>query len=252
VARGRLAGDRLEDVQVIFRLEPKSGGGRHFGSRLVFDRQGLLYVTLGDRGEQDRAQKLGDLAGKVVRIKDDGAVPADNPFVNRAGARPEIYSLGNRNVQGAALHPATGELWTHEHGPQGGDEVNVIRAGRNYGWPVITYGAEYVTGFKIGEGTRKEGMEQPLHQWTPSIAPSGMAFYTGDRFPQWKGDAFVGALRFQMLVRLRFDGEKVVTEERMLEGSVGRIRDVRQGPDGFIYLLTDSSNGLLVRLEPAS
>jgi glucose/arabinose dehydrogenase len=252
VARGRLAGDRLEDVRVIFRLEPKSGGGRHFGSRLVFDRQGLLYVTLGDRGEQDRAQKLGDLAGKVVRIKDDGAVPADNPFVNRAGARPEIYSLGNRNVQGAALHPATGELWTHEHGPQGGDEVNVIRAGRNYGWPVITYGAEYVTGFKIGEGTRKEGMEQPLHQWTPSIAPSGMAFYTGDRFPQWKGDAFVGALRFQMLVRLRFDGEKVVTEERMLEGSVGRIRDVRQGPDGFIYLLTDSSNGLLVRLEPAS
>ncbi|MFZ5556691.1 MAG: PQQ-dependent sugar dehydrogenase [Pseudomonadota bacterium] len=251
VARGRLAGHRLENVQVIFRLEPKSGGGRHFGSRLVFDRNGLLYVTLGDRGEQDRAQKLDDLAGKIVRIQDDGAIPADNPFADRKGARPEIYSLGNRNVQGAALHPKTGELWAQEHGPRGGDEVNVIRAGRNYGWPVITYGVEYVTGFKIGEGTRKEGMEQPLHQWTPSIAPSGMAFYTGDKFPKWRGDVFVGALKYQMLVRLRFDGEKLVEEERLLEGKLGRIRDVRQGPDGHLYLLTDSPDGQLVRLEPA-
>ncbi len=251
VARGKLEGHRLENVQVIFRLEPKSGGGRHFGSRLVFDRQGLLYVTLGDRGDQDRAQKLDDLAGKIVRIRDDGSIPPGNPFVDRMGARPEIYSLGNRNVQGAALHPKTGELWVNEHGPQGGDEVNVIRAGSNYGWPVITYGVEYVIGTRIGEGTAKPGMEQPLHQWTPSIAPSGMAFYGGDKFPKWQGDAFVGALKFQMLVRLRFDGEKLVQEERMLEGKLGRIRAVAQGPDGYLYLLTDSSDGQLVRLEPA-
>jgi glucose/arabinose dehydrogenase len=251
VARGKLSGHRLENVEVIFRLEPKSGAGRHFGSRLVFDRSGLLYVTLGDRGEQERAQKLDDLAGKIVRIRDDGSIPADNPFVNRPGARPEIYSLGNRNVQGAALHPVTGELWANEHGPQGGDEVNVIRAGRNYGWPVITYGVEYGIGTKIGEGTAKPGMEQPLHQWTPSIAPSGMAFYTGDRFPEWQGDVFVGALKYQMLVRLRFDGERFIEEERLLEGRLGRIRAVQQGPDGKLYLLTDSSDGLLVRLDPA-
>ncbi|HSO08153.1 MAG TPA: PQQ-dependent sugar dehydrogenase [Pelomicrobium sp.] len=251
VARGRLDGHRLENVEVIFKLQPKSGGGRHFGSRLVFDRQGLLYVTLGDRGEQDRAQQLDDLAGKIVRIRDDGSIPPGNPFVGRQGARPEIYSLGNRNVQGAALHPKTGELWVNEHGPQGGDEVNVIRAGNNYGWPVITYGVEYVIGTKIGEGTAKPGMEQPLHQWTPSIAPSGMAFYTGDKFPKWQGDAFVGALKFRMLVRLRFDGEMLVQQERMLEGQLGRIRAVAQGRDGYLYLLTDASDGQLIRLEPA-
>jgi len=237
---------------VLFRQEPKSGGGRHFGSRLVFDRQGYLYITLGDRGEMERAQNLNDLAGKIVRLHDDGRIPADNPFVDRAGARPEIYSLGNRNVQGAALHPVTGELWTHEHGPQGGDEVNVIRAGRNYGWPVITYGVEYVIGTKIGEGAHKPGMEQPLHVWTPSIAPSGMAFYQGDRFPRWRGDLFVGALRDQMVTRLRLDGEKVVGEERLLEGKLGRIRDVRAGPDGYLYLLTDARNGVIARLEPVA
>ena len=250
VARGRLVDHRLENVEVLFRQQPKSSGGRHFGSRLVFDRQGYLYITLGDRGEQERAQKMDDLAGKIVRLHDDGRIPADNPFVDRPGARPEIYSLGNRNVQGAALHPLTGELWAQEHGPQGGDEVNVIRAGRNYGWPVITYGVEYVVGTKIGEGTHKPGMEQPLHVWAPSIAPSGMAFYQGDRFPRWRGDLFVGALMDQMLVRLRFDGEKRVEEERLLKGVLGRIRDVRAGPDGYLYLLTDSPDGVIARLEP--
>jgi len=251
VLRGRLVSDRLDAVEVIYRQTPKSRTGRHFGSRLVFDRAGFLYVTQGDRGEQERAQNLGDLAAKVVRLHDDGRAPGDNPFVGKPGARPEIFTLGNRNVQGAALHPVTGELWSHEHGPQGGDEVNILRKGVNYGWPVITYGVNYGIGTQIGEGTSKPGMAQPLHYWVPSIAPSGMAFYTGDKFPAWRGDLFVGALRDQMLVRLRLDGEKVVKEERMLQGTVGRIRDVRQGLDGYLYLLTDSSNGALIRLEPA-
>jgi glucose/arabinose dehydrogenase len=233
-------------------MQSKSSGGRHFGSRLVFDRAGYLFITLGDRGDQDRAQRLNDHAGSVIRLHDDGRVPADNPFAGRAGALPQKYTLGNRNMQGAALHPETGVLWTHEHGPQGGDEVNVIRPGRNYGWPVITYGVNYGVGTKIGEGTHKAGMEQPLHKWVPSIAPSGMAFYTGDKFPRWRGDLFVGSLKFQLLVRLKLDGETVVQEERVLEGELGRIRDVRVGPDGYIYLLTDSSDGALVRLEPAS
>jgi glucose/arabinose dehydrogenase len=252
VLRGKLSGHRLEDTQVLFRMQPKSSGGRHFGSRLVFDRAGYLFITLGDRGDQDRAQRLNDHAGSVIRLHDDGRVPADNPFAGRAGALPQKYTLGNRNMQGAALHPETAVLWTHEHGPQGGDEVNVIRPGRNYGWPVITYGVNYGVGTKIGEGTHKAGMEQPLHKWVPSIAPSGMAFYTGDKFPRWRGDLFVGSLKFQLLVRLKLDGETVVQEERVLEGELGRIRDVRVGPDGYIYLLTDSSDGALVRLEPAS
>jgi glucose/arabinose dehydrogenase len=251
VARGRLAGGRLEDVRVIFSQSPKSGGGRHFGSRLVFDREGYLYITQGDRGEMERAQKPDDHAGSVIRLHDDGRVPADNPFRGRPGWKPEKYTLGNRNMQGAALDPRTGRLWTHEHGPQGGDEINVIRAGANYGWPVITYGVNYGFGTKIGEGTHKPGMEQPLYYWVPSIAPSGMAFYTGDRFPRWRGDLFVGALRDQMLVRLKLDGEKVVSEERMLKNALGRIRDVRDGPDGFLYLLTDEGRGVLARLEPA-
>jgi glucose/arabinose dehydrogenase len=255
VARAKFAESdgppRLEDVRVIFRQEPRSSGGRHFGSRLVFDRQGLLYVTLGERGDQDRAQKLDDLAGKIVRITDDGRVPDDNPFKGNQNARPEIFSLGNRNVQGAALHPKTGVLWAHEHGPQGGDEVNVIRAGTNYGWPVITYGVNYGIGTRIGEGTEKPGMAQPVWKWVPSIAPSGMAFYTGDAFPQWQGNLFVGALKDSMLVRLELDGEKVVGEERMLRDKVGRVRDVRAGPDGFLYLLTDAPDGALLRIEPA-
>lgn len=251
VARGRLAGHQLENVQVIFRQSPKGSRGQHFGSRLVFDRQGFLYITLGDRGEMARAQRLDDHAGSVIRLHDDGSVPKDNPFVGRPGWKPEKFTLGHRNQQGAALHPATGALWTHEHGPQGGDEVNVIRAGANYGWPVITYGVNYGIGTKIGEGTAKPGMEQPLHKWVPSIAPSGMAFYTGDRFPKWRGDLFVGALRAELLVRLKLDGEKVVREERLLQGVLARIRDVRAGPDGLIYLLTDESRAVLARLEPA-
>jgi glucose/arabinose dehydrogenase len=250
VARGKLSGIRLEDLQVIFRQQPKSGGGRHFGSRLVFDREGFLYITLGDRGDQGRAQKPDDHAGSVIRLHDDGRVPQDNPFVGKPGWKPEKYTLGNRNVQGAALHPQTGKLWTHEHGPQGGDEINVVRAGANYGWPVITYGVNYGIGTRIGEGTHKAGMEQPLHYWVPSIAPSGMAFYTGDKFPRWRGDLFVGALRDELLVRLKLDGEKIVQEERLLKGALGRIRDVRSGPDGFLYILTDESRGVLARLEP--
>jgi glucose/arabinose dehydrogenase len=250
LARGRLAGQRLEDVQVLFRQSPKGSRGQHFGGRIVLDRAGYVYLTLGDRGEMPRAQKPDDHAGSVIRLHDDGRVPKDNPFVGRAGWKPEKFTLGNRNMQGAALHPGSGLLWTHEHGPQGGDEVNVIRAGANYGWPVITYGVNYGIGTKIGEGTAKQGMAQPLYYWVPSIAPSGMAFYAGDKFPRWKGNLFVGALRDQMLVRLRLDGEKVVSEERLLKGVLGRIRDVRAAPDGFIYLLTDEAHGVLARLEP--
>jgi glucose/arabinose dehydrogenase len=250
VARGRFNGRDLEDVEVLFRLQPKSGGGRHFGSRLVFAGDGNLFVTLGDRGDRPRAQRLDDHAGTVVRLRDDGSVPPDNPFVDRTDAAPEIFSYGNRNVQGAALHPVTGELWAHEHGPQGGDEVNVIRAGVNYGWPVITYGVNYGIGTRIGEGTAMPGMAQPLYYWSPSIAPSGMAFYTGDRIPGWTGDLLVGSLKFATLVRLQLDGEKVTHEERMLSGRIGRIRDVRQGPDGAVYLLTDADDGGLYRLSP--
>lgn len=198
-----------------------------------------------------RAQDLGDLAGKLVRIDDDGTIPPDNPFVGVSGARAEIWSYGHRNIQGAALHPLSGQIWIHEHGPQGGDELNIPLPGRNYGWPVITYGVEYVSGLPIGEGTRKPGMQQPIHYWVPSIAPSGMTFYTGDRFPAWRGDLFIGSLKFRLLVRLRLDGERVLHEERMLADELGRIRDVRQGPDGLIYLLTDADDGKLVRLLPA-
>ncbi len=240
----------MTDVQVLFSMEPKTRGGQHFGGRIVFDRKGYVYLTLGDRGEKERAQRLDDHAGSVIRLHDDGRVPADNPYVKNRNAKPEKFTIGNRNMQGAALHPTTGELWTQEHGPQGGDEVNVMRSGRNYGWPVITYGVNYGFGTKIGEGTAKPGMEQPLHHWVPSIAPSGMAFYTGDRFPRWKGNILIGALRDEMLVRLELDGEKIVREERMIKGMIGRIRDVRAGPDGFVYLLTDERDGVIVRLEP--
>lgn len=251
LARGRLVdSDRLESVEVLYRAEPKSGGGRHFGSRLAFAPDGTLFMSLGERGDDDRAQDLSDPAGSIIRLRDDGSIPPDNPFVGQAGVRPEIFSYGNRNPQGLAVHPSTGELWAHEHGPRGGDEVNIIRAGANYGWPVITHGVAY-SGFKIGEGTRKAGMEQPVHFWDPSIAPSGMAFYTGDAFPQWQGDLLVGALKFQLLVRLELDGERVVDEERLLEQDLGRIRDVRQGPDGNIYLLAGEGGGVLVRLSPS-
>ena len=252
VASGVLDGHSLRDVQVIFRLLPKTAKTYHFGSRLVFDRQGHLFITLGDRGGRMRAQDLGDYAGSLIRVNEDGSVPRDNPFVGREGAHPEIYSYGHRNMQGAALNPWTGRTWTHEHGPQGGDELNIPEAGKNYGWAVITYGAEYGSGAPIGEGTHKPGMQQPIYYWVPSIAPSGMAFYTGDRFPNWRGDLFVGSLKFRLLVRLHLDGDRVVREERMLEDELGRIRDVRQGPDGLLYLLTDADDGMLVRLAPAA
>jgi glucose/arabinose dehydrogenase len=250
LARAKLVQNRLEDLRVIFRQEPKTATSVHFGGRIVFDRAGYLYLTLGERGEKDRAQRPDNHHGSVIRLYDDGRVPADNPFVGKTGWKPEKLDLGHRNQQGAALHPQTGVLWTHEHGPQGGDEVNIIRAGVNYGWPVITYGVNYGSGTKIGEGTHKEGMAQPLYYWVPSIAPSGMAFYTGDKFPKWQGDLFVGSLKFELLVRLKLYGDKVVKEERLIKGAIGRIRDVRMGPDGFLYLLTDESKGVLARLEP--
>jgi aldose sugar dehydrogenase len=250
--RARLDGHRLVDQQVLFRLEPKSRTGQHFGGRIVFDRKGHVFLTLGDRGERNRAQQLDDHAGSVIRLNEDGSVPGDNPFVKRPGARPEIYALGIRNVQAAALHPETGELWVADHGPQGGDEVNIIRTGRNYGWPLVTRGREYGTGRPIGMAQR-EGFEPALHYWVPtSIAPSGFAFYEGERFPAWRGHALIGALRGETLVRLDVDGKKVLREERMMTGIVGRIRDVRMGPDGYVYLLTDQRRGVLARLEPAS
>jgi glucose/arabinose dehydrogenase len=252
LARGKLQGSRMTEVQVLFSMKPKTRSSQHFGGRIVFDKAGMLYLTLGDRGDKERAQKLDDHAGSVIRLHDDGRVPIDNPFTKRVEALPEKWTLGNRNMQGASLHPKTGELWTHEHGPQGGDEVNVMRSGLNYGWPVITYGVNYGFGTRIGEGQTKPGMVQPLHLWVPSIAPSGMAFVSGSKFPQWTGDLLVGALRDQMLVRLELDGEKVVREERLLRGIVGRIRDVRMGPDGLVYLLTDDSEGALLRLEPVN
>lgn len=250
VARARLVGMQLQDLQVIFRLSRKSSGGRHFGSRLLFDRAGYLYITVGERGERQRAQDLNDHAGSVIRLHDDGRIPKDNPFVDRFDAKDEIFSYGHRNPQGIALHPQSGEIWLHEHGPRGGDELNIIQAGRNYGWPVITYGAEYGTRFSIGEGTHKVGMEQPLHFWVPSIAPSGMAFYSGDKFPQWRNSLFIGSLKFKLLVRLELRAGQVIKEQRLLKGELGRIRDVRNGPDGYLYLLVDADDGKLVRLEP--
>ncbi|MDJ1159253.1 PQQ-dependent sugar dehydrogenase [Chelatococcus sp. SYSU_G07232] len=253
VARGHLnsAATGLEGTTVIFRQEPGHTGGNHFGSRLAFTPDGTLFVTLGDRFTlRDKAQDLTTHLGKIVRVRPDGSVPPDNPFVGREGARPEIWSYGHRNVQGAALHPSSGELWAIEHGPRGGDEVNIARRSLNYGWPVITYGIDY-SGAKIGIGTAKEGMEQPIFYWDPSIAPSGAAFYTADRFPGWRGSLFTGALAGQMLVRLELAGNRVTHEERMLEELGERIRDVRQGPDGLLYLLTDADDGRILRLRPA-
>jgi glucose/arabinose dehydrogenase len=254
LVRGRFENDRLTQVQTLF--EAQHTGRNHFSGKIAFDRNGYLFLTVGDRQvapegnlEAHPAQDLTNHHGKIVRLHDDGRVPADNPFVSRAGAKPEIWSYGHRNVQGLAIHPDTGELWADEHGPQGGDELNRIEAGKNYGWPVIGFGVNYTTGLAIHRGTHREGMEQPLKVWVPSIAPSGMAFLTSDRYPGWQGSLFIGALREQVLVRLTIDGRKVVGEERLLVDLRERIRDVRQGPDGWLYVLTDSSNGRIVRLE---
>ena len=250
VARAHLIDDELVDLERIMDVRPKSIGGRHYGSRLLFGRDGYLYVTAGERASRDRAQNLGDLAGSIMRITDDGGVPPDNPFVGRADARPEIYTYGNRNPQGLAMHPETGQIWEAEHGPKGGDEINILVAGTNYGWPVITYGGSY-SGAEIGEGTAKAGMAQPARHWgVPPISPSGMAFYTGGDFPSWRDNMFLGALSGRVLIRLVLDGTEIVHEERLLEDFGERIRDVRQGPDGSLYLLTDSPKGRLLRLDP--
>lgn len=252
LARARLSQDRsrLEEVQVLFSQKPKVQSQMHFGCRIVEARDGHLFLVLGDRySRMQDAQKLDNHNGKVVRVRKDGSPGEGNPFAGRSGALPEIWSLGHRNAQGATLGP-DGRVWMHEHGPQGGDEINVPEAGRNYGWPVITYGENYGGG-AIGEGiTERQGLEQPLHHWTPSIAPSGMAFLTSDRYgPQWKGNLFVGSLKFGYLGRLELAGGKVQREHRLLQG-VGRVRDVRQGPDGLLYLVTDSPEGRLVRVAP--
>lgn len=247
VARGRLAAAALEDVQVIWRQQPKVDGGNHFGSRIVFRGDGTLFITMGDRySHREKVQDLGTTIGKVVRINADGSVPRDNPFVNRAGALPEIWSVGHRNVQAAALQPGTRELWTIEHGARGGDELNNPQAGRNYGWPVITYGVDY-SGAKIGEGTAKAGMEQPAYYWDPVIAPAGAVFYTGQAFAQWQGDLFVGSMTPGCLVRLDLENGRVRGETRYLDE---RIRDVQQGSDGLLYVLTDARRGRILRLAP--
>lgn len=250
VLRAKLGETGLSEPKVIFRQQPAVASQLHFGSRLAFAPDGTLFITTGDRySERDQAQSLDNHLGKVIRIRADGSVPPDNPFLKQAGARPEIWSYGHRNLQGAAVHPLSGQLWTHEHGAKGGDEVNLTQAGVNYGWPVITWGVDY-SGAPIGEGSRKAGMAQPLHYWVPSIAPSGMAFYQGQPFAQWQGSLLVGALRGQMLVRLALDGTKIKQEERLLQGLGQRIRDVRVGPDGLIYLLTDEGEGSILRLAP--
>lgn len=254
LARARLAGGdqpRLEDVRIVFRQKGPPSRGNHWGCRIVQTADGNLFLTTGDHfTHRDRAQELDNHLGKVIRLRPDGTPPPDNPFVGRKDALPEIWSFGHRNAQGAALHPETGRLWMHEHGARGGDEINVPQAGRNYGWPVISYGVDY-SGAKIGVGTHRDGMQQPIHYWDPSIAPSGMAFYTGDLFPAWRGSLLVGALRGQLLARLALQGERVVEEERLLRGLGERIRDVRMGPDGALWLLTDSSAGRILRVTPA-
>jgi glucose/arabinose dehydrogenase len=250
VARLSANAERIDDVKVIFRQEPSYANAMHFGGRLVFARDGTLFITLGERfALMDQAQNLSNHLGKIVRINLDGSVPRDNPFVGQSDKKPEIWSYGHRNVQAAAIHPQTGALWTVEHGAKGGDEINIPQAGKNYGWPVIAYGKHY-SGAKIGLGTAAQGMEQPIYVWDPSIAPSGMAFVTSDRYPQWKGQLLVGALAGEIVSRLTLDGTRIVTEERMLNNLQERIRDVRQAPDGFIYLLTDSPQGRLLRLNP--
>ncbi|NMZ09752.1 PQQ-dependent sugar dehydrogenase [Pseudomonas proteolytica] len=251
VGRGRLSDDlsSLKDFQVILRQAPKLSTGNHFGSRLVFDRDGYLFVTLGENNDRPTAQDLDKLQGKVVRIYPDGRVPDDNPFVGQPGARPEIWSYGQRNPQGAALNPWTGTLWENEHGPRGGDEINIIERGKNYGWPLATHGINYsLLPIPEAKGKTAEGTVAPHHVWEKSPAISGMAFYDADRFKAWQHNLFIGALASQELIRLQFDGDRVVHEERLLGELKARIRDVRQGPDGFLYVLTDEADGVLYQV----
>lgn len=248
IARATLGKSGLEGTKVIFRQNKKTSGSRHYGSRIAFAPDGSLFFAIGDRGGRPRAQDPRDHAGSVLRINTDGSVPADNPFADGKAALPEIWSIGHRNPQGIDIHPVSGEVWTVSHGARGGDEVNKPEAGKNYGWPVISYGRHY-SGGKIGEGTAKAGMEQPLHYWDPSIAPSSMTFYSGALFPEWKGDMFVSALAGQKIVRLDMEGEKIVGEEDILKDDFGRIRRVAEGPDGALYAIID--DGALLRLAPA-
>ena len=258
VVRGRFENDRITGIEEIF--EAVSQGRGHYGSRLAFDRDGFLFITVGERQAPARgdleahpAQDLTNHHGTTIRLHDDGRMPADNPFADRADALPEIWSYGHRNPQGLAIHPETGDVWLTEHGPQGGDELNLVLPGLNYGWPVVGYGVNYRSGSAIHEGTHREGTEPPVHFWVPSIATSGLLIYTGDRFPEWRGNMFVGGMRGEQLARLTMDGQQVEIEETLVHG-IGRIRDVRQGPDGYIYLAIDDSEGAptpIVRLEPA-
>lgn len=241
VMRAVLDGDSLKEQTQIFAAEPKARGGRHFGGRLLFDNAGFLFISLGDRGDRFEAQNPENHIGSIIRLNDDGSVPIDNPFVGKAGFKPEIYSYGHRNVQGMSLHPVTGKVWTHEHGPQGGDEVNLVQAGKNYGWPTISYGGEYGSGRPVGKQSAP-GLEQPLHYWNPSIAPSGMAFLDGDNL-------LVGALKYQLLARLKLDGTNITEETRHYKSQWGRIRDVRVSDNGDIYLLTDDNRGRLVKIS---
>lgn len=252
VARARLnlKQNRLSDVEVIFKAEPKVEGNNHWGSRLLFARDGMLHITLGERYHYSQeAQNPANHLGTTIRIMPDGSVPPDNPFVNGEAGDPKVFTYGNRNVQGIALHPQSGEVWAHEHGPKGGDEVNILKGGANYGWPAVTFGINY-WGTKISDKTSAPGMEDPVLQWTPSIAPSGMAFYSADVFPEWKGDLFVGALAHRHLRRIELDGDKAVGQEELFKDLGMRIRDVRQGRDGLLYILTDEDNGALLRLVP--
>jgi glucose/arabinose dehydrogenase len=250
VARAKLVDDRLEDLTVIFRQEPKVEGNNHFGSRLAFASDEHLFITLGERFDySENSQTLDNHLGKVIRLNADGSVPKDNPFVNQKGALPEIWSYGHRNSQGAAVHPQTGKLWMHEHGARGGDEINISQAGKNYGWPKASYGSHY-SFLPIPDDHKGQGFMDPIHYWTPSIAPSGMLFYTGKAFPEWQGDLFVGALAETHLAHLELDGERVVKENKLLVNQEKRIRDVEQGPDGAIYLLVDDEEGEILTLRP--
>lgn len=255
VVRARLQDHALHNVEKIFEALPRSSGGRHFGGRMVFDQAGFLYLSVGDRGDMERAQRRGDHAGSIIRLHDDGSVPADNPFVEDANVLDEIFTLGNRNPQGITLHPQTGEVWSSEHGPRGGDEINLIKAGLNYGWPEVTHGVNY-SGTQITQHAELSGMESPLLHWTPSIAPSGITFYTGDEFPAWQGQILNGALKDRLISRVSVTYDQGVyrlqEEERFLQGFGQRIRDIRQSPDGLLWLLTDENRGQVVRLRPGN
>ncbi len=247
--RAKLNGNSLVNVKRLYKAEPNSGRGQHFGSRIAFDNDGYLYFSIGDRGNRDvNPQDITRDCGKIYRLNADGTIPKDNPFVNTKNAKPAIYSYGHRNPQGMVKHPKTGEIWTHEHGPKGGDEINIIKKGKNYGWPIISYGLNY-SGTKFTDITEKEGMEQPLFHWTPSIAPSGMCFVYSDKYPEWEGNLLVGSLKFQYLERLVLENNKVVKREKLIE-NMGRIRNVKQGPDGYIYVAIENMG--IVRILPSN